>query len=285
MKNIIVIVADSLRRDTSDSIVAFPESLPIKHFDVTACNSCTEKSLPWMLSGMEVFSPNMSIPADMKKRGYFTVLIHSNPVVGRFKAPFDYTVDLGKTNKIGKQVKRYNKITRLIPMFLYKLLKSNANYLPYSRVTEKLNALSELKTDKPLFVWLHLMDPHTPYYPEDEQLGEIIRVNRNQMSAVRGHRRPHPLEVRKWYELYRLESSAMYWKLLAFFDCLDYSENTIVFTSDHGEEFGEYGEYGHKGDRFNPENVEVPFFIIGEDVGRVSIQSHDMLRKLITNLI
>lgn len=288
MKNIIIVVADSLRRDTSDSIVAFPENLPIKHFDVTACNSCTELSLPWMLSGMEIFSPTMSIPTDMKKRGYHTVLIHSNPVVAKFSDPFDQVIDLGKKNKISRKLRRFNRITRHVPTWIYKMFqgKDLKNYLPYARVSEKLETFNQLNTDKPLFVWLHLMDPHTPYYPRatDLPLDYIVEVNRNQTSAVRGYYNPSKAEVKQWYDFYRLESGEMYWRLLTWFDGLDYSENTVIFTSDHGEEFGEHGEYGHKGNRFNSENVEVPFFIIGEGVGTVSIQSHDTLRKLITAL-
>jgi len=287
MKNIILIVADSLRRDTSDSIVAFPENLPIKHFDVTACNSSTALSLPWMLSGMEVFSPTMSIPTDLKKLGYYTVMINSNPVVSRFSAPFDLVIDLGRKEPVTKKLRRYHRITRYIPNAVYKLFieSGTSTYLPYARVEKKLEAFESLPRDKPLFVWLHLMDPHTPYYPEGEQLDEVIRVNRNQMSAVRGYHIPHPVEVKRWYELYRLESSFMYWKLLSFFDSLDYSENTVIFTSDHGEEFGEHGEYGHKGNRFNSENVEVPFIVFGENMGSLSITSHKSLRELVKMVV
>lgn len=291
MKNIIIVVADSLRRDTMKEIVEFPVNLPLTRYTVTACNSCTEKSLPWMLSGMEVFSPTMSIPTDLKKLGYHTVLIHSNPVVDRFKGPFDQVIDLGNKTKVSRKLRRFNRVTRYVPNWLYKMFqgKDMKNYLPYARVTEKLEALSKvpwaLQTPKPMFCWLHLMDPHTPYYPLLENPSEIVEINRNQISAVRGYYEPSKAEVRRWYELYKLESSAMFWRLLEWLDTVDYSKNTVILTSDHGEEFGEHGAYGHKGDRYWPENLEVPFLVIGEGVGTMSIQSHKTLRDLVRKLI
>jgi len=166
MKNIIIIVADSLRLDTFKEIVVFPESLPMKEYNVKACNSCTDLSLPWMLSGMELFSPGMSIPSDLKKKGYHTVLIHSNPVVDRFKGPFDQTIDLGHKSDSYKKLKRFNRLTRYLPNSIYSYLRSKQkNYLPYARITENLETMNRVESTKPLFVWLHLMDPHTPYYP------------------------------------------------------------------------------------------------------------------------
>ncbi len=290
MKNIILIVADSLRRDTSRAIVSYPDSLPLTEYEVTACNSCTELSLPWMLSGMDVFSPTMSIPSDMKKVGYYPVMIHSNPVVDRFKAPFDLVIDLGNKKKMSKNLKRFNRIARYAPMWLYKLAQGNDSngYLQYARVKQKLEAyamVADTVTEKPLFVWLHLMDPHTPYYPEGEDFDEVVKRNRNQINAVRAHHIPRITEVSEWKNLYKTESEGMYSHLVPFFESLDYTKNTVIFTSDHGEEFGEHEHYGHKGNRFNPENVEVPFFIIGEDLGAFSIESHEQLRPLVKHLL
>ena len=286
MKNIIVVVADSLRRDTSKEIVKFPDTLPHKEYEVKSCNSCTELSMPWMLSGMETFSQTMSIPTDMKRLGYSTTIIHSNPVVGRFSGPFDSVVDLASKDPVKHQLKRFNRLTRHIPNWIFKRIRSNNKYLPYARVKDKLTALKKLPTSKPMFTWIHLMDPHTPYYPEvsDMKLENIIELNRNQMSAVRGYRKPSESEVEQWYELYKLESAGMYWHILEFLGEVDYEATTVILTSDHGEEFGEHGHYGHKGNRFNPENVEVPFIVFGEDINSVSIQSHKTLRNLIRRL-
>jgi len=289
VKNIIIIVADSLRRDTFEGIlnrIPFPEGVSYQEFKVRAKNSCTELSLPWMLSGMEVFSPNMSIPQDMRKRGYHTVMIHSNPVVHRFHGPFDTVIDLGSTSKVSRKVKRLHRVTRFVPNWLYQILRGGGSgYLPYARVDRKLEEYNELDKTDPFFMWLHLMDPHTPYYPHEYDLNRVVELNRKQISTVRGYYKPSELEGLEWYHAYELEVRGMHRTLNTFFAELDYSKNTVIFTSDHGEEFGEYGEFGHKGNRFNPENVEVPFFILGEGIGTVSIQSHKTLRELIRKLI
>jgi len=55
------------------------------------------------------------------------------------------------------------------------------------------------------------------------------------MSAVRGYYTPKEEEVKEWYELYRLESAWMFWNLITYLKTVDYTRNTVIFTSDHGK--------------------------------------------------
>ena len=298
MKNILLIVADSLRLDAYQRVFAEllkKSNLPITEYNDVKCeNSCTDLSLPWMLSGMEVFSPNISIPTDLKKLGYSTTLIHSNPVVHRFARPFDRVLDLSINDEMQKKRKKYNRIrhvaTQILPIKWYNVIERtlfgrNDKYLPYTRVPAKINALKNIDNE-PQFVWFHLMDPHTPYFPRATDLEEekLIDINDNQISAVRGYYKPSVGEVTTWFNLYLQEIREMAEDLVTYLQSLDYSETTVIFTSDHGEEFGEHGNYGHKGNRFNPENVNVPFFVIGEYLPNTKISSHRELRGLIYSI-
>ena len=298
MKNIILIVADSLRRDTFTQLThhhpdrGYPV---IKYPNVQSRNSCTELSLPWMLSGMDVYSPTLSIPTDLKKLGYNTLLIHSNAIVDKFKQPFHQTIDLSTGNTYEKLTRKYNKLRntlqRHLPAKWYhkvkQVIRGNPEiYLPYSRVTRNLITLEENLPNEPYFIWLHLMDPHTPYYPLYSTLPTetIIDYNDNQISAVRGYYTPDSEEVSTWYYLYESEIMEMWQILDIFLSTTDLSNTDIILTSDHGEEFGEHGEYGHKGNRFNPENIDIPFLLATTTPPKQGIKDLGELRGFVKHL-
>jgi len=293
--NIVLIVADSLRRDTFNQLTTMDgfKDYPAKLLNVDAMNSCTELSLPWMLSGMDTYSPTMNIATDLRRLGYNSLMIHSNPIVDRFRHGFDTVIDLHTHSRKARLSRRFNRVRdalqKRLPASTYNhvkgMIRGNSGYLPYCRVKEKLEAIQTYTPDPPYFIWLHLMDPHTPYYPRTAHLDaeKIIDLNNNQISAVRGYYKPNMEEVKTWYSLYLQESEEMWRTLNKYLETLDYGETTVIFTSDHGEEFGEHGHYGHKGNRFNPENISVPFFIAG-DMPRFSIKDHSQLRAFITGL-
>lgn len=296
MKNLILIVADSLRRDTFNHLLLTEsfKDYPAKLLNVNAMNSSTELSLPWMLSGMDLYSPTMNIPRDLGRQGYSTLLIHSNPVVDRFRHGFNNVIDLHTHNRKARLNRKYNRVRdalqKRLPDSTYNHLKKlirgpPTEYLPYCRIEAKLEAMKTYTLEPPYFLWLHLMDPHTPYYPTTAGLPieKIIDLNDNQISAVRGYYHPSLDEAKTWYSLYLSESMEMWHTLNKYLETVDYDKTTVLFTSDHGEEFGEHGHYGHKGNRFNPENITVPFFIAG-DTPSTKIETHSTLRILINSL-
>lgn len=292
-KNILLIVADSLRRDAFNQIINLHGAPPVKLLNVVSMNSTTELSLPWMLTGTPTYDPHDNLPHDLGGLGYSTLLIHSNPIVDRFKAGFDSAIDLHTENRRARLGKRYNRVRdalqKRLPTGAYHRVKRAVlggpeDYLPYSRVDDKLAALEKYLPRPPWFVWLHLMDPHTPYYPRSTGLDaeKLIDLNDNQISAVRGYYTPAIEEAKLWYSLYLEESTEMWLTLNKYLRDIDPDETMVVFTSDHGEEFGEHGHYGHKGNRFNPENIQVPFFIVGADI---KIRDHSQLRESIKLLL
>lgn len=102
--------------------------------------------------------------------------------------------------------------------------------------------------NKPFFLWVHLWDPHAPYWLYD---GDARRAG-----TARGD--PAPLlykgEVRR--------ADAAIEELLALVD----PETTIVvLTSDHGESLGEHGEATH-GYLCHGATMDVPLIVLGPDV-------------------
>ena len=112
----------------------------------------------------------------------------------------------------------------------------------------------ERPPDRPLFLWVHLYDPHAPYAPPpsagvssdpyrgeveyaDQQLGRLLAVLRSRGcgdGGGRGGGRP---------------------------DCV------VVVVSDHGESLGDHGEPGH-GMLLYESAMRIPFVIAGPGVGR-----------------
>jgi len=125
------------------------------------------------------------------------------------------------------------------------------------------------RRDRPLFLWLHFMDPHLPYLHLPEQdlaAGDFARLNLLRHESPAGDRwfdRSRNRElVRRIYldEVARLDAA-----LVGFLDGLGPAPpngRVIVLTADHGEELWEHGGFEH-GHTFHQEVTAVPLAISG----------------------
>jgi arylsulfatase A-like enzyme len=130
----------------------------------------------------------------------------------------------------------------------------------------------------PWFLYLHFMDPHVNYRPPPMHLS---REARNYSGDVDGRAStvhamiradsvsPLPAEVAQLKELYAGEVRYLDAQLARLFAALESrglvdDRTCVVFTSDHGEQFGEHGSWLH-GD-IHGENVRVPLMIRAHDL-------------------
>jgi arylsulfatase A-like enzyme len=127
---------------------------------------------------------------------------------------------------------------------------------------------------RPFFLWLHLMDPHSPYYPPNEAYRELAGRdiepgrarylneywNRTDLtpSALRGKRD----------EVVQLYDAGIRWvdrQIARLVDSLRQShlwdDCVFALTADHGEEFLEHGGRYHSPVRLSEEIVRVPLLI------------------------
>jgi len=125
---------------------------------------------------------------------------------------------------------------------------------------------------EPFFLWIHLMDPHDPYTPVDRPRGTTPfdpgyrgpiagdEVNRLQLGDPPT---PSAADVRHLEALYhdevRLDDLEI-GRLWGETPEPERSRWTVVFTSDHGEEFGEHGGWKH-GPALFDEVLRVPLAI------------------------
>lgn len=128
--------------------------------------------------------------------------------------------------------------------------------------------------EAPFFLWLHLMDPHSPYYPPQDALqlmgrGDISAGrarylnsywNRGDLGASRFRR--HREEVIALYDAGIRWVDAQVARLV---DTLRHSRHwdncVFAFTADHGEEFLDHTGRYHPPSRVTEELVRVPFLL------------------------
>lgn len=135
-------------------------------------------------------------------------------------------------------------------------------------VDRTLSFVDQAPADRPVFVWLHLMETHSPYVPpepyreryleDDLSDGEIWRLN------DRLHTDPDALsdrEVGYISDLYDASLRYMDDEIGRLFEGLDdrgrFEDAAVAFTADHGEGFREHDHLTHCSEPYE-EGVHVP---------------------------
>jgi arylsulfatase len=136
--------------------------------------------------------------------------------------------------------------------------------------------------DKPLFLWTHYMDPHFPYNPPKDFKGappgesckKIMRAiskKKLRLAVVQGNRaRLGERTLEDCRQLYDAEITYMDTQIARLLEGLTKAgrlENVIlVFTSDHGEAFGDAGLYYEHGSTVHGSVLRVPLLIAAPGV-------------------
>jgi arylsulfatase A-like enzyme len=127
---------------------------------------------------------------------------------------------------------------------------------------------------QPFFLWLHLMDPHSPYYPRQEAL-ELMGENSLDASRARylnsywnrgdlgvGRLRRRREEVVALYDAGIRWADAQVSRLVDTLRDLGLWENCVMaLTADHGEEFLDHGGRYHPPSNVAEELVRVPLLL------------------------
>jgi len=128
--------------------------------------------------------------------------------------------------------------------------------------------------DAPFFLWLHLMDPHSPYYPKEAALKLMGQTpvtpyrarylnsfwNRSDLGPRRFAR--HRDEVVALYDAGVRWVDVQMARLVEALDASSRWDNCIfAFTADHGEEFLDHGGRYHPPSRLMEELIHVPLLL------------------------
>jgi arylsulfatase A-like enzyme len=124
------------------------------------------------------------------------------------------------------------------------------------------------RTAHPLFLWIHILDPHLPYTHawglDPHPLWRRAYLAHTNRTAIGEAPSVETLEMLK--QAYAHEVDVVDAHLLRFLEQLPPAPNgrIIVMTSDHGEAFGEHGGWEH-GHSMYQELLGVPLVIVGID--------------------
>ncbi len=128
----------------------------------------------------------------------------------------------------------------------------------------------------PFFLWVHYMDVHEPYVPEEEYLSLVdpdLNLEKEEMFRLfkevilkRDVSNTETVNLlKKLYCAKVLEVDSCVQDLFHVFDQSGVLENSVVlFGSDHGDEFGEHRGLSHDGKMYM-ELIAVPLFIYDAD--------------------
>jgi arylsulfatase len=285
---IILLILDALRFDhlnlenTPNLMKLIQESAFFTN--AFACNTSTIESIPCILCGKREYDPEKNIATILNNHNAHTAMIHSNPIIHAFYSGFIEKIDLkSKKFRISKGFKKTLR-KNLPPQIIKGLKKIRASvqedetYLPYARAQETLEfTIKWLHNKNNYFLWVHLMDPHIPYYPLTTFSGltkhEIRNLNDKLIESVHGNYTLTPQETEIALQLYREDIKEMDGQLGTFFEALS-QDTLLIVTSDHGEEFGEYGQYSHHGNKYVPVLSHVPLIIKGQKINKIIIKNY-----------
>jgi len=141
-----------------------------------------------------------------------------------------------------------------------------------ARQTLRAWLLEQREGDRPLFAFIHTVDPHGPYSPPAgtfSQAAESIRSSRigaiarlKDLQAARADLDEHDLaKVRALYQGEVAFADYQFGRFLDLLRSLDlYDDSIIALVSDHGEEFLEHGGFDH-GRTLYREVIQVPMLV------------------------
>jgi arylsulfatase A-like enzyme len=250
------------------------------NFTTAGVGSILTGTRPWTHRALQLTAwPNdstrrQSLPALLRQSGYQTVYVSTNPFAGAAKNGMagyfdkgfsDRIKDLSPCSDLLSHALKYACSAAELPLFVYfhKLQnlivgpRDNLQFDPRLAVGSALQWLEHANTSTPIFLWVHLFPPHSPYAAPQPWLGRFDSSNYARL--------PADSEPMQQY-LQKLESETTVRTLEARYDeSLEYvdqyagefirralqllGDNTVVVvTADHGESFSHhYGAHGGPG--------------------------------------
>jgi arylsulfatase A-like enzyme len=133
-------------------------------------------------------------------------------------------------------------------------------------VTNRAIDVIEKTNEEPFFLWIHYMEPHRPYgySPGVPHYGDVDPNYTEMIKLMATAGVESDLSDEQRQQMVNLYDSDIRYMSDSIADLFDYlvkqeywDETEIIFTADHGEEFGEHGKYYHRNKPYQ-ELIHVP---------------------------
>jgi arylsulfatase A-like enzyme len=282
MHHVVLLTIDALRRDalglygSSRGLTPFLDSLAADSLVFSTAHSVapyTQASFPGILTSSYMFdtprAPRLSVKRTLisealkRKAGMqeiTTAAFHSNPYLSGYFG--------------------WNRGWDTFYDSMQDEVEDTSPYIRGNAINQKVDAwLGSVDSGKPLFLWVHYMDVHEPYVPEQEYLDRVdesVELSREQMFALfkevvltRDASDPETVQLlKKLYQAHVCEVDTYARQLFQILEKHEVlQDSTVIVTTDHGEEFGEHGGLSHDGKMYS-ELVHLPQLIFNSPEGR-----------------
>jgi arylsulfatase A-like enzyme len=282
--NFLVIMVDTLRadhlgsygfeRDISPNIDDLAEDSVVFEAAFTSA-SWTRASTASLFTGMVPSSHSCDVKVAMlpddvttiaevlQGQGYITGGLPNNINVTRsfnFQQGFDWfdyqaPEYIAGATESASQLSMYNVVRKVRDRLGGETKRIEHYYQPADTVLANAKLFIQANQGQRWFTWVHLMEPHDPYF---ERPFNGLGIGRAEMETP-----PRSL-VTKIRTSYEQEITWMDVELGKFFEWMKgedlYDQTTIIITSDHGEEFLEHGGWWH-GTTLYDEQLHVPLIV------------------------
>jgi arylsulfatase A-like enzyme len=251
MRDVILVSADSVRHDFVDAM-DYVSGLSC-HRGVTAAHY-TRPSLASLLSAsyrgaVESRATSPTVAEAFADAGYATVGLssspHTDPRFG-FDAGFDVYENYCEAGNRGNPLRQFASRFDLVRKLYHRVRPPHAklsNRLPDDELVD--NAVEAFDAESgPRFMWLHLMGTHRPYGLGDDAVPKAI--DRKALFGPGGLTETERATIE---EKYRHTLARADREIERLVESVDSEDPLVVFTSDHGEEFGEEGHWFHQPQR------------------------------------
>jgi arylsulfatase A-like enzyme len=214
-----------------------------------------------------------SLPAAFADEGYATGgFVGSNPFLNAWRGEFDgfWNDWLDAPTAPGARERVEQGLSRVRNVLNFLRLRGRVTATDVATRARRWYR----EQSEPRFLWMHLMDPHVPFFPGGKRalsVGPLAvyrahwRFNRDPDSLTEADRRT-------LRECYQLSVDYLDAQLDAVLDFLA-DDAVVVLLGDHGEEF-DHGAFGHA--RLYDETVRVPLLTRGLP----GIDDGDLLRQI-----
>ncbi|MCK4826376.1 sulfatase, partial [bacterium] len=304
-------------RNTSPNIDALA-SRGVKFKQAISNGGHTRTSFPTIMAsvlpplqhaeGKDILQRSVTLAEVLKKSGYHTAAYHSNPGLSHFYG-YDQGFDLFDDSFRALRPWRARSWVRGIARSRGGLIARAANkaslalqpilthvvtppIINAEEITRKSLKWHETQNRK-IFIWLHYMDVHHPYMPENEDLSQFYDqpVSRRRMNILwrKMTRKPPEVSQTEREILINLYDADIKYTDSIIGSLLDRLENqmnntVVILTADHGDEFGEHGRFGHE--TLYDGILRVPLIIAGPGVGSgISIKQQVGLINLAPTIV
>lgn len=302
--NILFITVDSLRADhlscygydketapflssLADNGVICREAIANAPNTPSSFPSILTSTHPQMYGGYDYLTEERPFLAEeLRAAGYETLGFHSNPHLGsnhNYDNGFNHFEDSAEGSDSVATLK--DRVERRIDddSLLYKFLRRVWHYFTLSTDTSAYaragtisnKAIDWIEGDQssPFFMWLHYMDVHYPFTPDEDSLSElgIEPLSKRRVADLNARMQEQPDElteedVTDLLKLYDGEIRYTDAQIRSVVQALQrngiYDETVVIVTADHGEAFGEHGRFGHHPELYD-ELLHVPLIING----------------------